>query len=130
MSRSSARRAQTEPLAALAAVVVVGLALGLYADVLTGVTPGEARAPTADATLQRVHEAVTEGGVAVPGRLDRTHDVPPPGHQLNVTLSTGTRQWTTGPEPPSRAEAARRQTAVRVDEWAAPTGRLSVVVWS
>ena len=40
MSRSSARRAQVEPLAALAAVLVLGVALGAYVGALDGALPG------------------------------------------------------------------------------------------
>jgi hypothetical protein len=130
MSRWSARRGQTEPLAALAAVLVLGLALGLYADVLAAVEPPQSRSPTAGASLQRVHDAVTDDGVAVPGRLDHATGVAPPGHDLNATLSAAGNTWTVGPVPPQDAPSASRQTPVRVDRWTAAAGHLRVVVWT
>lgn len=130
MSRWSARKGQTEPLAALAAVLVLGIALGVYADALAAVEPPQSSSPTAGATLQEVHETVTDDGVAEPGRLATATGVAPPGHDLNATLSAAGHRWTAGPVPPSNAASASRRTPVRVDRWSAAAGRLRVVVWT
>lgn len=130
MSRSSARRGQTEPLAALAAVVVVGLALALYVDVLAAVEPSPPPEAPAAATLQEVHESVTEDGAARPGRLSDALSTGPPGYDVNVTLSSGPHRWSAGPVPPASAAAASRRTAVSVGRWTTRPGRLGVVVWS
>lgn len=130
MSRWSGHSGQTEPLAALAAVLVLGLALGLYADALAAVEPQQSRSPTAGASLQRVHDAVTVDGVAVPDRLPHASGVAPAGHELNATLSAEGTTWTAGPVPPSGAASAARETPVRVDRWTAAAGRLRVVVWT
>lgn len=71
MSRSTVRRGQVEPLAALAAVLVLGVALGLYADVLAAVQPTPAPSGAREATLQRAADVVTEDGAAEPDRLSR-----------------------------------------------------------
>lgn len=99
MSRSSARRGLIEPLPALAAVIVVGLALGLYADALATVEPGPSESGTAKATLQSVHHAVSDDGVAVPSRVPGTGDAGPAGYDVNVTRVAGGQQWTAGPLP-------------------------------
>lgn len=124
------RRGQTEPLAALAAVLVLGLAFGLYADALAAVEPDRSTSATAGAALQRVHDAVTDDGVAVPGRLPDALDAAPSGYDLNVTLSADDRRWTAGPDPPSSGEAAGRLTPVRRSRWTATPGHLRVVVWT
>lgn len=130
MSRSSAREAQTEPLAALAAVLVVGLAVGLYADAMAAVEPAPAEGATADAVLQSVYDAITEDGAARPGRVPAATAAGPPGRDVNVTLSAGGRTWRSGPTPPSDAADADRRTPVRLDRWTVRPGRLQVVVWS
>lgn len=130
VSRSSARRGQTEPLAALAAVLVVGLALGLYADAIAAARPPSSDPGTAAATLQRVQDHVSDGGVALPDRVPAATALAPHGHTANVTLATGNRRWTAGPSPPADAPSARRSTAVRIDQWSARPGTLRVVVWS
>lgn len=130
MSRWSARRAQTEPLAALSAVLVLGLALALYADALDAAAPIPADPGVADAALQRVHEAVTDGAVARPDRIDDGLTAVPHGYEANVTIDAGGHRWSAGPTPPEDASAARRRVAVALDRWTVRTGRLSVVVWS
>lgn len=129
MSRWSARRAQVEPLPALAAVLVVGLALGTYADALAAVEPSPSERGTAAATLQRVTDEVTVDGAAVPGRLDHATAASPAGHELNVTLAVDDRRWSAGPTPPPDAPDAERRTPVRTDRWSVDPGRLRVVVW-
>lgn len=130
MSRSSGRRAQTEPLAALAAVLVVGMALALYADALAAVEPDQSEPGAADATLQAVHDEVTEDGAARPERVPDATAAGPPGYEVNVTLAAAGRRWTGGPAPPSDGTRATRRTAVRLDRWTTRPGRLGVVVWT
>lgn len=139
MSRSSARdgalssdsaRAQVEPLAALAAVFAICVGLALYAGVLSSVTPGTGR-ELADPTLDRVHDRLSTGGVAVPERLDAAQAVGPDGYDLNVSLAADDRQWGVGPTPPpGAADTASRSTGVRVTPGRVAPGRLRVVVWS
>lgn len=130
MSRSSARRGLIEPLPALAAVLAVGLALGLYADAMATAEPEQSAPGTAEATLQSVHDAVREDAAALPRRVPRGVDVGPAGYDVNVTLAAGGRQWRAGPVPPERAAGARRRTPVRLDRWTVGPGWLRVVVWT
>lgn len=130
MSRSSARKGLIEPLPALAAVLVIGLALGLYADAMATVEPEQSKTGTAQATLQSVHDAVSEGGTALPRRVPRVDDAGPVGYDVNVTLAAGDKEWRAGPVPPERAATARRRTPVRLDRWTVRPGRLRVVVWT
>jgi hypothetical protein len=146
MSRSSARerrewaagsrssgtddRAQVEPLAALAAVFAVCVGLALYGGVLSSVTPGTER-DLARPTLDRVHDRLSTGGVAVPGRLDAARAVGPDGYDLNLSVTAADRRWTAGPEPPASAhDAATRTTGVRLTPGRVAPGRLRVVVWT
>lgn len=130
MSRSSARRGLVEPLPALAAVLVVGLALGLYADALATVESVRSESGTARATLQSAHVAVTGDSTALPGRVPGAADVGPAGYHVNVTLTTGDQQWSAGPVPPTSATDARRRTPVRLDRWTVRPGWLTVEVWT
>ncbi|WP_348611056.1 DUF7285 family protein [Halobaculum rarum] len=135
MSRSSSSRERgfAEPTVALAAVLALSLGVAAYTVVLGGV--GE-RQPTAEPTLERVHDAITVGGVADPGRLDRVRSVTvrTDGH-ANVTLRVAGRHWRVGPAPPEPPETvSNRATATRrVGVALAPgrvrPGRLRVTVW-
>jgi hypothetical protein len=140
MSRSSVRegdgcvrdvaRAQTEPLAALAALFAVCAAVTLYAGVLGDVTPRSER-DLASPTLDRVHDAVTTAGVAVPDRLAAAPADGPQGYRVAVTLTAEDREWRAGPTPPPGAtDAAVRSVGVRLAPGRVRAGRLGVVVWS
>lgn len=130
MSRWSGRRGQVEPLAALVAVLAVGAALALYADVLLAAEPSPTGPGTADATLQRVATTVSDGAVALPARVPRAVDAGPAGRPVNVTLSAGDRTWTVGPTPPPDASNASRPASVRLRPGRVQPGRLRVVVWT
>ena len=86
MSRWSGRRGQVEPLAAIAAVFLVGAGLTLYAGVLEERLAGDDERAVADAALGTVERAVTDEGVVEPRRLGRIRSVGPAGYELNVTL--------------------------------------------
>lgn len=127
---SDVRRAQVEPLAALAAVFAVCVGLALYAGVLSSVTPETSR-DLAGPTLDRVHDRLSTGGVGVPARLDAAADAGPEGYDLNVSLAADDRRWTLGPNPPPGVDdTASRPTGVRVAAGRVHSGRLRVVVWS
>lgn len=130
MSHSSARSGMIEPLPALAAVLVVGLSLGLYADAIATVEPDRSESGSSEATLQSVYDAVSEDGAALPRRIPNASGVAPAGYEVNVTLAAGPHRWTAGPVPPERAAEARRRTPVRIDRWTVQPGRLGVVVWT
>ncbi|MFC6988060.1 hypothetical protein ACFQJD_03745 [Haloplanus sp. GCM10025708] len=129
MSRSSARRAQVEPTAALAAVLVVCAGVGLYADVLHGAMP-ESDREIAPPTLARVYDTVAPDGVVAPSRLADGHDAGPAGYRRNLSVRAGGEQWGVGPTPPPTAEGASRLVSVRLGPARVVPGRLRVEVWS
>ncbi|SHH51506.1 DUF7285 family protein [Halobaculum gomorrense] len=136
MSRSSSSRdrAFAEPTVALAAVLALSLGVAAYAIVLDGVG-GSRSTPSARPALERVHEAVTVGGVADPGRLGGGAATAGTNRRMNVTLAVAGRRWSAGDATPeSVADGDGRATATRrVGVALAPgrirPGRLRVTVW-
>ncbi|MUV61400.1 hypothetical protein [Halobacterium sp. CBA1126] len=130
MSRSSARRAQVEPLPALVAVAVVCLAVGAFATVRADVLPVAASdAPTEEVLADAVDAASPPDDVVVePARL--TASVVPAGYEANVTLTAGNREWTVGERPPPEAARASQRVPVRLADDRTRPGRLAVEVWS
>lgn len=118
-----------EPLAALVAVAAVALALSLYAGVLEASLPEDTDREGA-VTADRALAAVAPDGVARPERLSAALSAAPAGYRLNLTLTTGERRWSAGPDHPPGAEARTRQAAVRLDPGQVRPGTLRVVVWS
>lgn len=128
MSRSSGR-AQTEPLAALVAVAMVSLALGLYAGVLDSTLPGQSDRAVAEPALSAVEDRIAPVGVVRPGRVPESPAAGPDGYETNVTVTAGDRRWTAGPSAPDSARRASEQVGVRVGPASVVPGRLRVVVW-
>ncbi|MFB6105487.1 MAG: hypothetical protein ABEJ70_00800 [Halobacteriaceae archaeon] len=126
MSRSSGR-GQVEPLAALAALAVLGVTLSAWAGAFAAVRPDPPERDVAPATLQRSVERLRSNGSVRPGRLDLVD--PPTGYRLNATLRAAGRRWSRGPTPPTDAGAAGRTVPVRVAATRVRPGRLRVVVW-
>lgn len=129
MSRSSARRGQVEPTAAVAAVLVVCAGVGLYADALHGSIP-ESDRDVAPTTLSRVYDVLAPDGVVVRSRLDAAHDAGPRGYRLQVSVRADGETWTAGPSPPPTAESASRLVSVRRGPARVVPGRLRVEVWT
>jgi hypothetical protein len=129
MSRSSARRGQVEPLAALAAVFVVGTAVALYAVGVEEALPGEADRDLAGTTLDAANADLGDVGVVDPGSLDDLRGVAPEGYHLRVVLTTDRDRWTAGPDPPESARTAARPVSVRLWPGRVVAGRLRVEVW-
>lgn len=129
MRRSSAREAQVEPLAALAAVGVVALALATYAGAFEASLPEQAERSVAEDAADRVERAATVGGVARPSRLtaETLRRTGPEGYHVNATLVTDERTYRAGPAAPATADVARRRVSVRTG--AVVPGRLEVRVW-
>lgn len=126
----SANRGQTEPVAALVAVVAVAMALAVYAGAFEANLPGPVDRNHAEAAADRVERAVTVGGVARPGRLADALDRVPAGYRANATLTVGDRTEHAGPEFPVTADDASRRVSVRIDAGRVAPGRLEVRVWT
>jgi hypothetical protein len=124
------RRAQTEPFAALVAVVVVALALALYAGVLETSLPGPVDRDAAEPAADRVERALTVGGVARPARLGDATAAGPDGYRMNLTLVTGVERRSVGPEPPVNSDNATRRVSVARGSGTVGPGRLEVRVWT
>ncbi|WP_128477984.1 DUF7285 family protein [Halorussus pelagicus] len=133
MSRSSgsdaANRAQVEPLAALVAVFVVGVALTAYTGVLDATIPTPDR-NVADPTVERANRALTETGIADPEALAAGLRAGPDGYRLNLTLQAAGQSWHAGPTPPPSADDAALAVSVRIAPGSVRPGRLRAEVWS
>ncbi|MFB6072325.1 MAG: hypothetical protein ABEJ88_05080 [Halobacterium sp.] len=132
MSRSSARRAQVEPLPALVGVLAVCLAVGAYAAVSAGVLSGSGGGPPADAVLADAVDAATpRGSSVVAPRTATTRGILPAGYEAAVTVTAGDREWTAGSsDPPPGAAAASTLAPVRVAPGRVRPGRVTVEVWT
>ena len=130
MSRSSARRGQVEPTAALAATFAVVVGLGLYAGALTDAMPGQHDRDLAAPALERAHDALTpRSEVVVPTRVGDARDAGPSGFRTNVTVRTANQRFVAGPTAPPDAESAARSVGVRLGPGRVRPGTLRVEVW-
>lgn len=127
MSRWS-DRGQTEPLAALAAIAALGLALALYAGILDATVTIPERT-VEEATLRRAVATLRAGALVVPVRVRRAAAANPDGYRVRVTVTAGNTTWTAGPDPPAAADVAARTLPVRVAPGTAVAGRVRVEVW-
>lgn len=130
MPRSSAREGQIEPLAALAAVAVVGIAFAIYAGVLQSSLPGESQRNVAEDAADRVEATLSTGGVVRMERLEAGGAAGPDGYRLNVTLEVDGKETAAGPAAPETADLASRRVSVREGTGRVTPGRLEVRVWT
>lgn len=134
-SFSTADRAAVEPLAALVAVAVVALALGLCAGALDDAAPDESRA-SAEAALDRAERVMSVGGVVDPTRV---REVEAPGTATAVELEADGERWLAASSPkapgppsvrsPDAVAVAERRVTVRVAPGRNVRGTLRAVVW-
>ena len=122
-------RAQVEPLAALAAVFAVGVALAAYAGVLDDALPVPDR-DLAGPTVERAERAVADAGVVAPDGLAAGLRVGPDGYRVNLSLDAAGRTWHAGPTPPPRADAAAVGVSVRLGPGRVRPGTLRAEVWT
>ena len=122
-------RAQTGPLPALAATVVVGAALALYAGGLYDAFPSPSDPRVAELTLERASAAVAQDGVLDPADLSDALSSAPAGYDVAVSLSAAGDRWRVGPASPPDAATASEPVSVRVAPGVVATGRLRVEVW-
>lgn len=124
-------RGQTEPLAAIVAVVAVCLALSFYAGVLDATLPGSPDRELAESASERVENAVAPDGVAKPSLVDAGQEAGPDGYRTNVTLTVDDEgHWAAGPTAPHGADTATVRLGVKTSPATVQTGTLRVVVWS
>lgn len=130
MRRSSGRRAQTEPFAALVAVAVVALALATFAGAFEASVPTPVDRNHAEPVADRVERNLTAGGVVHPDDVDNVSRRGPDGYDVNVTLQWGDGRKTDGPVAPDTADAATRRVSVFLGDADVTPGRLEVRVWT
>lgn len=147
MSRSSPRRAQTEPLVAIVAVFAVTVGLVAYAGVFESVSPRPASHELAHPTLERIYATLAPTGVVEPSQLDDCTSVGPKEYRVSITLSVEGRTWRAGdavpdgidrpgsnqqsedPTRPRGTDRASRPVSVRLAPGVVRSGRLTVEVW-
>ncbi|MFB6235432.1 MAG: hypothetical protein ABEH81_11150 [Halopenitus sp.] len=120
-----------EPVAALVALTVVGIALSLYAGALVDASPDRER-DRAALLFEAVNDDVVSGGVAHPTRLT-VPDESPAEADVGVALVTRNDSWTAGTVDTSRpfpetADVATGAVSIRVGMGETRAGELRVVV--
>lgn len=131
VSRSS-DRGQTEPLAALAAVFALGIALSLYTAGLGGALAdaSDRDRDVAAPALSSVAGELLGNGVVDPADLPEGLSASPEGYRMRITLTTDDRDWSAGPPAPPTAESATRRVSVQRWPGRVVPGHLRVEVWS
>lgn len=128
-SSAGVDRGQTEPLAALAALLAVGVGLALFAGAAAD-GPAASDRSLADPALERATATALDDGVVDPKDLPAPRTVAPDGYEARVTLLFDGRQRAVGPRPPDDADRASRPVTVRVAPGDLRSGRLVVEVWA
>jgi hypothetical protein len=128
---SSPDRGQTEPLAALVAVLALGIGLSLYVGVLDTTLPllssdSEITPAAADRFLA---ESSTFGTVHPP-IADSVAASRPTGYELNATVRAEGSVWAGGPRRVEAADCTVRSISVRIAPGRIRPGRLEVCTWS
>lgn len=153
----SAERAQTEPLAALVAISVLAIAVGLYATFLTGVLPGQSNSAVEGPVADNVWEDLQEEGhypnetgprgdrESYPASDVDSETIPAATNVYVVVTTTDERgndlvvgRTHFGPDgdpvyptdgPPESAETEVRSVPVEMEAGAVRGGTLRVEVW-
>ncbi|KAB1197026.1 MULTISPECIES: hypothetical protein [Haloferax] len=129
MSPSSPRRAQTSPVAALTALVVVCAALSGYATVLDRSHPVADRA-LAPATLDNVESfLVDDAGVVELRRLSTARSACPDGYACRIVVAAGDERRVVGADAPTDADGDSTRVSVRTAPGHVRFGTLRVEVW-
>ena len=129
----SAARGQVEPIAALVALLAVGVGLSLYAGAIASVDATTESRETADVVLDRVHDEITVAGVSHPDRLAVPADIPISDRRVGVGLFTREGRWLAGkrnasrPYPPD-VTVVERTVSVRIAPGEQVRGELRAVV--
>lgn len=128
-SENSGDRGQTEPIAALVAVLAIAIGLGIYAGVAADQSPGREEAD-AEATMQQLTAAAVADGVLDPAIALDPKAYRRPGEAVNVTVRYDGRIRSAGPTPPPDADSASRPVTIRTDAGEQVPGRIAVEVWN
>lgn len=122
------RRGQTEPIAALVAVLAIGIGIGLYAGVAAD-QESEPASTDAESTMERLAAAAIDDGVLDPVAAMQPWEYVRPGEAANVTIRVGGSEYSAGPVPPAGADATRRPVTVRTGPGEGQPGLVLLEVW-
>lgn len=122
------RRGQTEPIAALVAVLAIGMGIALYAGVAAD------RSPATEATDAEATMAQITADLAADGVVDADASLDPeqftrPGEAARIELSYRTASEVHGTAPPPDADVASRPVTVQIEPSWQVAGNLTVWVW-
>lgn len=127
--RTGRSRAQTEPVAALAALFAVGVGLTLY----VGAAVVEQPAPegsSAEPVLEELSSTAVTDGVVAPDDVPSPSSLARGGERVRITLAFDGEERTYGPPAPPDADRAERPVSVAVRPGERRPGRLVVEVWT
>lgn len=127
-SLSPEDRAQTEPIAALVAVLAVGVGLALYAGAASQATPQPERSSAAPA-MERLSSVAVTDGTLDPSAIPAPSELAPGARGTAVTLQYDGEERRFGPAAPPDADRASRSVSVRVAPGDLRAGRVVVEVW-
>ncbi|WP_248518190.1 DUF7285 family protein [Salinarchaeum laminariae] len=122
------RRGQTEPIAAVVAVLAIGVGITLYAGVAAD------RSPTAESTDAEATMAQITAEIAADGVLDASASLDPeqftrPGEAVRLELSYRNTTDSHGSTPPPDAAVTSRPVTVQIAPSVQVAGNLTVWVW-
>lgn len=122
------RRGQTEPIAAIVAVLAIGVGIAMYAGVAAD------RSPAPESTDAEATMATLTAELAADGVLDADASLAPeqftrPGEAARIELSYRNTSEFYGGSPPPDATVARRPVTVQIGPGEQVAGELTVWVW-
>lgn len=123
------RRGQTEPIAALVALLAIAIGLGLYAGVAADQSPDGDRTD-AEATMQRVEAAILDDGVYHDESFVYEDRFARPGETIQIRVNwSSTTATLYGPDPPADADVARRPITYSAYPGERSPAVLTIWVW-
>lgn len=133
MSRSSDRRAQTDPLVALVAILAVVAGSGLYMATFSTLPTASPDRNWAGPALERASATLTEGTIVDPSQLNQTlaDSVVPSARAVRIVIESENRTWSTEPvTSDGDRDIAARLVPIRIGPDSIRLGRLRVAVWT
>lgn len=128
-SAAPCSRGQTEPIAALVALLAVGAALTLYVAVAAEETRDPERSGAGPA-MERLSADAVSDGVVEPGAVPDPESLVRGGRDVRITLRYDGVERQYGPSPPADVDRAVRPVSVRVRPGDVRPGSVTVEVWS
>ncbi|GAB3686202.1 hypothetical protein GCM10028857_17900 [Salinarchaeum chitinilyticum] len=122
------RRGQAEPIAAIVAVLAIGMGLAMYAGVAADRSPSTD--PTdAEATMAQVTAKLAPDGVVANDADLAPEQFTRPGEAGRIELAYRNTTDASGPTPPPDADVASRPVTVQIAPSWQVAGNLTLWVW-